>query len=101
MHGGFQRLPEVLLYRRLGLQSATKFRTAEELRTFLNPASKNVDRCVMWRTHWDYVVSLRRAALPVGERLATLRYILRSAWWYRAELWREIVSVLGPRPVRT
>lgn len=101
LHGGFQRLPEVLLHRRLGLESATKFRTAEELRAFLNPASRHVERCVMWRTHWDYVRSMRRASLPLSERASLLRYILRSAWWYRAELWREFVGVLGPRPVRT
>jgi len=101
LHGGFQRLPDVLLYRRLGLTSATKFRTPEELRAFLNPASRNVERCVMWRTHWDYVVSMRRASLSFAERLSTLRYILRSAWWFRGALWREFVGVLGPKSVRT
>jgi len=102
LHGGFRRLPDVLLYRRLGLESATKFRTAEELRAFLNPSSKNVERCVMWRTHWDYVVSVRRATLSLAERLSALRYILRSAWWYRATLWREFLVVLRARPpVRT
>jgi glycosyltransferase involved in cell wall biosynthesis len=88
LHGGFRRLPEVLLHRRLGLESATKFRTAEELRAFLNPASREVERCVTWRTHWDYVASVRRAPLSFMERWSTLRYILRSAWWFRAELWR-------------
>jgi len=101
LHGGFQRLPDVLLHRRLGLESATKFRTAEQLRNFLNPASRNVERCVMWRTHWDYVASVRRASLSFVEQLSTLRYILRSAWWYRAVLWREFLGVLGSRPVRT
>jgi hypothetical protein len=101
LHGGFQRLPDVLLYRRLGIESATKFRTAEELRAFLNPASKNVERCVMWRTHWDYVASVQRAALPFGERLSTWGFILRSAWWYRVPLWREFLSVLRARPVST
>jgi hypothetical protein len=101
LHGGFRRLPDVLLYRRLGVESATKFRTAEELRAFLNPSSKHVERCVMWRTHWDYVASVRRAALPFGERMSALRYILRSAWWFRVALWREFVGLLGPGPVRT
>jgi glycosyltransferase involved in cell wall biosynthesis len=99
LHGGFRRLPEVLLYRRLGIESATKFRTAEELRAFLNPASRHVERCVVWRTHWDYVASLRRASLPFSERLSTLGYIARSAWWFRAALWRELVGMLESRPV--
>jgi glycosyltransferase involved in cell wall biosynthesis len=101
LHGGFQRLSAVLLYRRLGLESATKFRTAEELRAFLNPSSKRVERYVMWRMHWDYVLSMWRASLSLVERLSTLRYILRSAWWFRAELWREFRGVLGERPVGT
>jgi hypothetical protein len=101
LHGCFQRLPEVLLYRRLGLESATKFRTPEELRAFLNPSSRNVEACVTWRTHWDYVASVRRASLSLGERLSTLRYVLQSAWWYRGLLWREFVGVLGRRAVHT
>jgi glycosyltransferase involved in cell wall biosynthesis len=101
LYGGFQRLPEVLLYRRLGLQSATKFRTPEELRTFLDPSKRNVERCVTWRTHWDYVTSVRRATLSFAEELSTLRFILRSAWWYRAALWREFLGVFRPGPVRT
>jgi glycosyltransferase involved in cell wall biosynthesis len=101
LHGGFRRLPEVLLYRRLGLESATKFRTAAELRTFLNPASRNVERCVTWLTHRDYVASVWRAPLSPGERFSTLSFILRSAWWYRAMLWREFLRVLGARPVQT
>jgi hypothetical protein len=39
--------------------------------------------------------------LPLTERLLTLRYILRSAWWYRVVLWREFVGLLGPRAVHT
>jgi hypothetical protein len=98
LYGGFGRLPEVLLYRRMGLGSATKFRTASELRTFLDPAAARRPSFETWQTHWDYVVSMCRAPLPLGERLAVLRYILRSAWWCRMALWRELATVFNQRP---
>ncbi len=97
LHGGFRRCREVLLYRRMGLESATRFRTANELRTFLNPATTRRHEFVMWQIHWDYVVSMRRAPLSLRERLAVLRYILRSAWWFRSQLWREVLSVFRQR----
>jgi len=97
LHGGFRRVPEVLLYRRMGLESATKFRSASELRTFLNPVAKKRQDFVMWQTHWDYVASMSRTPLPLGERLAVLKYILRSAWWFRSNLWREVAAVFTQR----
>lgn len=99
LYGGFRRLPEVLLHRRLGLESATKFRTPEQLRAFLDPSSRNVERCVMWRTHGDYVASAWRAPLSFLERLSTLRFILRSLWWYRVPLWREFIGLFNSRSV--
>lgn len=97
LYGGFGRLPEVLLYRRMGLESATKFRTATELRTFLDPAAQRRPGFVTWQTHWDYLASMCRAPLPLRERLAVFRYILRSAWWCRAALWRELATAFNQR----
>lgn len=108
LYGGFRRIPEVLLFRRMGVESATRFRSASELRTFLNPVAKKRADFVMWQTHWDYLASMRRAPLRLRERLAVLKYILRSAWWFRSQLWREVAAVftqsgnadIGRRPLR-
>ena len=97
LHGGFRRIPEVLLFRRMGVQSATKFRSASELRNFLDPVAKKRADFVMWQTHWDYVASMSRTPLPMRERLAVLKYILRSAWWFRSQLWREVAAVFTQR----
>ncbi|HET9863208.1 MAG TPA: glycosyltransferase family 2 protein [Steroidobacteraceae bacterium] len=97
LHGGFRRIPEVLLFRRMGAQSATRFRSASELRDFLDPAAKPRADFVMWHTHWDYLASMSRAPLPLRERLAVLKYILRSAWWFRARLWSEVAAVFTQR----
>lgn len=92
LYGGYQRLPEVLFHRRMGEASATKFRSAAELKTFLNPDDKKTDKAVYWPMHWDYFGSVMRAPLALRERLATFRYIARSAWWYRAHLWSELLA---------
>jgi glycosyltransferase involved in cell wall biosynthesis len=97
LHGGFRRLPDVLLYRRMGRQSATKFRTADELRAFLDPAARRTEARVLWKQHWDYASSVWRASLSGRETLAALAYVLRSAWWYRVPLWREACVGFAPR----
>jgi glycosyltransferase involved in cell wall biosynthesis len=98
LYGGYRCLPEVLLYRRMGTQSATKFLNADQLRAFLNPQARK-HAFVVWQTHWDYVLSMLRAPLSLRERLAVTRYILRSAWWFRQSLWQEITAVFVSRPV--
>lgn len=97
LYGGYQRLPEVLFFRRMGQASATKFRSAAELKTFLDPHSKHTQHSVAWHMHRDYVASVMRAPLPLGERLAAFRFIARSAWWYRKQLWGEMFTKLLPR----
>ena len=96
LYGGYHLLPEVLFYRRQGKASATKFRSAAELKTFLDPQKKNVEHSVTWQMHRDYVESVMRAPLSIGERLACFRYIARSAWWYKPQLWSEMVAKLRP-----
>jgi glycosyltransferase involved in cell wall biosynthesis len=96
LYGGYRCLPEVLLYRRMGIESATKFLNADQLRAFLNPQARK-HAFVAWQTHWDYVLSMLRAPLPLRERLAVMRYILRSAWWYRQSMWREFKAMFASR----
>jgi glycosyltransferase involved in cell wall biosynthesis len=96
LYGGYQRLPEVLFYRRMGQASATKFRSAAELKTFLDPQNKRSHQAITWHMHWDYVGSAMRAPLPLIERLAIFRFIARSAWWYRGQLWSEMIARLLP-----
>lgn len=96
LYGKYHLLPEVLFYRRQGKASATKFRSAAELKTFLDPQNKDAQHSVLWQMHRDYVASVMRAPLPFGERLAAFRYIARSAWWYRPQLWSEMLAKLRP-----
>jgi hypothetical protein len=90
LYGGYHLLPEVLFFRRQGKASATKFRSAAELKTFLDPDDKNQQQSVAWAMHRDYIASALRAPLPWSERLPIFLFVARSAWWYRKELWNEI-----------
>jgi glycosyltransferase involved in cell wall biosynthesis len=96
LYGGYHLLPEVLFYRRQGKASATKFRSAAELKTFLDPNDKSKQQSVAWAMHYDYVESAMRAPLPLGERLPILLFVARSAWWYRKQLWTEMWAKLLP-----
>jgi len=97
LYGGYELIPEVLFYRRQGQLSATKFRSAAELKTFLNPTDKATARAVAWPMHVDYMASALRTPLPLRERLPIFVYTARSAWWYRKDLWREMWAKLLPR----
>lgn len=96
LYGGYYLLPEVLFYRRQGKASATKFRSAAELKTFLDPNDKSKQQSVAWAMHIDYVASAMRAPLPLGERLAIFAFAARSAWWYKKQLWTEMWAKVLP-----
>jgi glycosyltransferase involved in cell wall biosynthesis len=97
LYGGYHLLPEVLFYRRQGKASATKFRSAAELKTFLDPNDKSTQQSVAWAMHRDYIASAMRAPLPLRERLPIFLFVARSAWWYKAQLWKEMWARVFPR----
>lgn len=97
LYGRFRRLPEVHLYRRLGRRSASRYLTPRELREFLGARVQDAER-VVWLTHCDYFRSVLRAPISLLEKLLTLAFVLRSIWWHRAPLWRELMTRPGTDP---
>ncbi len=97
LFGGFRRIPELLLYRRMGRESASRYRSAAELRQFLDPTAPDRRHLVVWQTHWDYVRSVLRAPIAWPEKFAALRFIARSVYWHRTFLWNEVRGRLLPR----
>jgi len=89
LHGRFRRLSEVQLNRRMGRHSASRYLTPRELRIFLGAKDQEVHR-VVWLTHGDYFRSVLRAPIGVLEKLSALAFVLRSVWWHRVALWREL-----------
>ena len=99
LYGQFLRLPEVLLYRRMGKASASRFLSAADRRTFLDPQNTNQRQMVVWQTHLDYVRSVFHALIGWREQAATLRFVLRSLYWSRAALLQEARDGLRGQPV--
>jgi glycosyltransferase involved in cell wall biosynthesis len=89
LYGKFRLLPDVLLYRRMDEGSASRYLSDQQLRVFLDPRSVHKGH-VTWRRHWDCCRSVLRAPIAWREKRATLDFVLRSAYWDRKELWREL-----------
>ena len=96
LYGGFHKLPEPLLYRRMARDSATKYLSDTGLLRFLDPQLLKKRPPVAWRTHLDYLQSIAKAPIPAKEKIATLKYITRSFYWERDRLWQELKSSLLP-----
>jgi hypothetical protein len=91
LHGTFRLLPDVLLYRRMERGAASRFLSDRELRVFLDPDSAHKG-FTAWRRHWDCCWSVLRAPIAWREKAAALDYVVRSVYWDRRELWRDLVK---------
>jgi glycosyltransferase involved in cell wall biosynthesis len=89
LRGLYQKLPKVLLYRRIGKESTTRFLTAKELREFHDPHA-STHQLISWRNHTDCIFSALRAPVGGGEKLRALKIALRRAYWERGKLWRDL-----------
>lgn len=90
LYGGYRRLPEVLLYRRMGRQTASRYLSAAEMREFLAPQQADSFHQLALLAHTDYFRSILRSPIPLVEKCAALGFVARSAWWHRKDLWREL-----------
>jgi glycosyltransferase involved in cell wall biosynthesis len=91
MLGGYRLLPMVLLHRRMGKASTTRFLSARELREFHDPQA-NARQLPAWRNHSDCIYSALRAPLGFWEKLSVLEVALRRSYWERGKLWQELRS---------
>jgi glycosyltransferase involved in cell wall biosynthesis len=89
LYGKFRLLEDVLLFRRMDEGSASRYLSEEQLRVFLDPGSAHKGHTA-WRRHWDCCWSVLRARINWREKHAALDFVLRSAYWDRKELWREL-----------
>jgi Glycosyl transferase family 2 len=93
LYGKFRLLPEVLLFRRMDEGSASRYLSERELREFLDPKTASKGHTA-WRRHFDCCWSVMRAPIPWSEKLGALDFVLRSAYWEREDLWRELSGTL-------
>ncbi|HEV7716476.1 MAG TPA: glycosyltransferase family 2 protein, partial [Steroidobacteraceae bacterium] len=80
LSGGFRKLHEIFLHRRMDKGSATRFLSDSERQDFLVPGSSGRPAPVLTR-HLDRFFSVWRASIPWSEKWRALRYVLRTTYW--------------------
>lgn len=93
LRGGYRLLPDVLLFRRRGKESASNFLSERELAKFLNP-NGNPNVMGAWRRNGDYLWAVLRARIPMREKIPAFAYTLRCAYWEKNELWRDLRNLV-------
>ena len=96
LYGKFAEVPEYLLFRRIHPGAYSWEVTPERFREFYAPSKRTGTRFMYraWRHLFGYLRAIERAPLPTMERIGLLSYILRMAWWQRAELAGEVISAV-------
>lgn len=97
LYGRFVLLPEVLLYRRMGRETASMQLDTTDLTAFFDPRARRSIRLDRLRLHFDYLVSVARARIDFTEKLRSLSLAVRHAFWERKLIWHELREQLGPR----
>lgn len=102
LYGRFAEVPEYLLFRRLHPGAYSLQVTPDRFREFYAPSKKRGTTFAfrLWRHLYEYLRATGRAPLPINERLRLLGYVVRMAWWQRADLAGEIISAVRSRAGR-
>jgi glycosyltransferase involved in cell wall biosynthesis len=90
LRGCFKRVPEVVLFRRIGTTSLSAQLSAAELRYFIDPNAGAEAHSVGWRRHMDQFGAILHAPIAMTERLACLRTAAHDAYWDRSRLAAEL-----------
>ena len=94
LQGGYRRLAEVLLHRRVGKESATKFLSEHEQRAFLDPGGAG-NRPVAWLNLADYLRAALSADMALRDKTVAMAHLVRRAYWDRRSLWSDLVRLLA------
>lgn len=97
LHGKFVEHPEFLYYRRMEPQTATKLKSAEEVRQHWDPRSRAPVTLAAWKMTREYYGAIWRAPLSLGQRTRLCLHMLRWTRWSRAELALELREAWSAR----
>lgn len=95
--GGYRKLPQVLLHRRLGRESATRFLSESERQRFMDPL-RSPRRLIVWRKYADYAGVVLRSDMSIRDKSLATIHLARRAVWERHNLWRDLWR--WQRPIR-
>jgi glycosyltransferase involved in cell wall biosynthesis len=95
LYGHFAEVPEYLLFRRRHPEAFSWIVSVERFRAFYAPHKNTAGALKLraWRHLYEYLRAITRAPLPTAERFRLLGYVFRLAWWSRATLGTELISL--------
>jgi glycosyltransferase involved in cell wall biosynthesis len=97
LHGKFVEVPEFLYYRRMEPQTATRLKSADEVREHWDPRSRAPITLPGWKMAREYYGAVWRAPLSLAQRARLSAHLLRWTGWARAELAGELHDALTAR----
>jgi glycosyltransferase involved in cell wall biosynthesis len=91
--GPFALLPDVLFYRRMSKEAASRFLSRAELQQFIDPTARGTMN--HWRLQWDYIAVVARAPIAFREKWRCFRVTARHAYWDGPELWKDLRALFA------
>lgn len=88
--GRWLLLPEVLLYRRMGSRTFTKFLGRDDVQAFFDPYSSSSSRNATLHRHRDYFAVLLNARMPMREKLRAFGFAAQHVFWDLGDIGREL-----------
>lgn len=101
LHGQFHELPEFLFYRRMHAGASSSIVTDEDDLKFWDPLDRREKPPVVAQRLWSYATGIRRAPIPLGQKIELLGNVMRRVVIRRWDLLRELrYAWLPGRPAR-
>jgi hypothetical protein len=97
LYGCFKRVPNVLLFRRVGAKSLSALLSPVELQYFIDPDAAPGTRSGLWKRHVDQIGAILHAPIGMGEKLACLRIAAHNAYWDGSRLAGEFSRLIRAR----
>jgi glycosyltransferase involved in cell wall biosynthesis len=101
LYGQFFEIPDFLFYRRFHSQASSSITNDEDRQEFYDPATRGNISLNLWRTQFEYFVSVVRAPLKFYEKILILCMLLRLAVSMRQELSKELSIVVRKKWLNT
>jgi glycosyltransferase involved in cell wall biosynthesis len=99
LRGMFFEIPEYLFNRRIHPQKSTVVnKTDAAMAAYLNPLRKKQVSLPRWRRFWEFLISIRRAKMPISEQLRC--YMVFAQFYIGADRWRGIMRDFFPKVER-
>lgn len=101
LHGKISEVREVLFYRRMDKETATRLKSEEDVKAHYDPSKRSMMLFQCWRLHMGYLGAALRAPLTAKERACVLSKVMRNFRWDRgalaSEIWEAARKVSSPR----